>query len=62
MRQYKLCIQIIIIIILLLLKIYIKVKWDERSNVNGESVGMREILFIYFYSLCFSFKFTEIGL
>ena len=50
MRRYKLCIQIIIIIIIFLKKI-IKVKWDGRSDGCGESVGRREIFFLFTFIL-----------
>ena len=59
MRQYNLCIQIIIIIIIK--KKNIKVKWDGQTDRRGERVGRREIFFKFFSSFRFFLRFTKTG-
>ena len=49
MRQYKLCIQIIIIIIIF--KKIIKVKCDGRSDERGERWGGERIFYLFLFSL-----------
>ena len=57
MRQYKLCIQIIIII-----KKRIEIKNGEQTGTEGESVEREEeFVFKIFSSLRFFLRFTKIG-